>query len=101
MYRLTVMGFSYAVSALMDCTISASRGLGMSLIPTIMVVLGSCVFRIIWIFTVFAHFGTLSSLYLLYVFSWSITAVAEILYFVHIYRRYARRYSPGPVLQKA
>ena len=101
MYRLTVMGFSYAVSALMDCTISASRGLGMSLIPTIMVVLGSCVFRIIWIFTVFAHFGTLSSLYLLYVFSWSITAVAEILYFVHIYRRYARRYSPSPVLQKA
>lgn len=86
MYRLTIMGFSYAVSAFMDCTIAASRGLGKSVVPTVIVIMGSCVFRIIWIYTVFAYFGTITSLYLLYVFSWSITAVAEILYFVRIYR---------------
>ena len=36
---------------------------------------------------VFAYFHTIPSLYLLYVFSWSITAVAEILYFIRIYKQ--------------
>ena len=47
MQRLGIMGFSYCVSAFMDCTIAASRGIGKSFIPTVIVVLGSCVFRVI------------------------------------------------------
>lgn len=85
--RLTVMGLSYPVSAFMDCTIAASRGLGKSITPTIIVILGSCIFRVIWVYTVFAYFQTLQSLYLLYIFSWSITAIAEIIYFIHSYRK--------------
>jgi Na+-driven multidrug efflux pump len=92
--RLTIMGLSYCVSAFMDCTIAASRGIGKSLWPTLIVIMGSCVFRVIWVFTVFAHFGTVQSLYLLYVFSWSITAVFEILYFVICYRRRIRLITP-------
>ena len=84
--RLKVMGCSYAFSALMDCTISASRGLGRSMVPTVIVILGSCVFRVIWVFTVFAHFHTILSLYLLYIFSWTITGIAELCYFIHCYR---------------
>lgn len=37
--------------------------------------------------TVFAYFGTLLSLYLMYAFSWTITAIAEIIYFRHTYRK--------------
>ena len=85
--RLRIMGLSYAFSAFMDCTIAASRGLGRTLVPTILVVLGSCVFRVIWVFTIFAWFGTITSLYLLYIFSWSITAAAEIVYFARLYRK--------------
>ena len=84
--RLRVMGCSYAFSALMDCTIAASRGLGRSVVPTVIVILGSCVFRVIWVFTIFAHFHTILSLYLLYIFSWTITGIAELLYFIHCYR---------------
>lgn len=87
LWRLRIMGLSYWVSAFMDCTIAASRGLGRSIMPTVMVVMGSVVFRIVWIYTVFAHFKTIPSLYLLYVFSWSITAVAEIIYFAVIYKK--------------
>ena len=86
MYRLTIMGFSYCVSAFMDCTISASRSLGKSIVPTVIVIMGSCVFRVLWMYTIFAHFQTISSIYLLYVFSWTLTAVAEIIYFSHIWR---------------
>lgn len=84
MYRLTIMGFSYCISAFMDCTIAAARAMGKSIIPMFIVIMGSCVFRVIWVYTVFAYFHTIPSLYLLYVFSWSITAVAEILYFIRI-----------------
>lgn len=87
MRRLTIMGFSYGFSAFMDCTIAASRALGKSIIPTVIVIMGSCVFRVIWVYTIFAHFKTISSLYLLYFFSWNLTAFAEIIYFVIIFRR--------------
>ena len=85
--RLSIMGLSYAVSAFMDCTIAASRGLGRSLVPTVIVIGGSCVFRVIWVYTVFAYYRTIPSLYLLYVCSWSLTAIVEIAYFIRIYRR--------------
>lgn len=87
MFRLTIMGFSYGFSAFMDCTIAASRALGKSLIPTVVVILGSCVLRIIWVYTVFAWFGTITSLYLVYICSWTITALAEIAYFRHVYKQ--------------
>ena len=87
MYRLMIMSYSYAFSAFMDCTIAASRGLGKVLVPTIIVIMGSCVFRVIWIYTIFAYFRTIQSLYLLYIFSWSLTAIAEIIYFIVIYRK--------------
>ena len=87
MKRLGIMGFSYCISAFMDATIAASRGLGKSVVPTIIVIMGSCVFRIIWVYTIFAYFKTIPSLYLLYVFSWSITAIVEMIYFKVIYHK--------------
>lgn len=85
--RLSIMAFSYAISAFMDCSIAASRGIGKSVAPTVIVILGSCVFRVIWVFTIFAHFHTLTSLYLLYAFSWIITGAAEVAYFWKSYRK--------------
>lgn len=90
MKRLVIMGFSYCISAFMDNTIAASRAMGKGLIPTVIVIMGSCVFRVIWVYTIFAYFKTIPSLYLLYVFSWSITAAAEMLYFFKVYSKDAR-----------
>ena len=90
MHRLCIMGFSYAISAFMDCTIAASRGLGRCVVPTIIVVLGSCVFRVIWVYTIFASVGTIASLYLLYPVSWTLTASAEMVYFFYLYRKVFR-----------
>ena len=87
MKRVRVMGLAYCISAFMDCTIAASRGLGKTIIPTIIVVMGSCVFRVFWVYTIFAHFHTIPSLYLLYPCSWTLTAIAEIIYFVHSYKQ--------------
>ena len=87
MQRIRIMAFSYTVSIFMDCTTAASRGIGKTIVPTIIIILGSCVFRIVWIYTIFAWFHTIPSLYLLYAFSWLITSTAEIIYFIIIYRK--------------
>ena len=88
--RLAVMCFSYAISAFMDCTIAASRGINKNVVPTVMVILGSCVFRIFWVFVIFPLGGTTTFLYLIYPVSWILTATAEIIYFAVSYRK-ARR----------
>ena len=94
MYRTVILGLSYCLSVFMDLPISASRGLGKTLWPTIFVILGSCVFRVIWLYTVFAWFGTLTSLYMLYVFSWAMTALAETVYFIHCFHHAAFDHLP-------
>lgn len=93
MLRIRIMGFSYCVSAFMDASIAAARSLGKSLVPTIIVIMGSCIFRVAWIYTVFAYFGTTTSLYLLYIFSFGITALAGNVYFAGVYRRKMRELS--------
>lgn len=93
--RLKIMAFSYTFSAFMDNTIAASRGIGKSFIPTIIVITGSCVFRVIWVYTIFAYYHTITSLYLVYIFSWVITAIFEIAYFLYAYKRELKKSNDG------
>ena len=92
--RLGVMCLSYAVSAFMDGTIAAARGLNKTIVPTVLVILGSCVFRVFWVYVIFPMQGTTTLLYLLYPVSWLITAAAEIIYFVFAYRGAIRLITP-------
>ena len=87
MEKLHIMGWSYAFSAFMDNSLAASRGLGKSAVPVAIVILGSCVFRVIWVYTIFAMFHTLTSLYLLYIFSWALTAIGQMVYFFRAFRK--------------
>lgn len=84
MIRLRIMG----------CSIAANRGLGKSFVPTVIVIMGSCVFRIIWVYTVFAYFHTIESLYLLYIVSWAITAAAEMICLRRVYREQMQKLPP-------
>lgn len=87
MIRVSIMGLCYAFSSFMDCTIVASRALGKNVVPMIIIIMGSCIFRVIWIYTVFAYFHTITSLYMLYICSWAFTGTAEVLYFRYIYKQ--------------
>ena len=60
----------------------------------VIVIMGSCVFRIIWVYTVFAYFHTIESLYLLYIVSWAITAAAEMICLRRVYREQMQKLPP-------
>ena len=49
------------------------RGSGHSALPAALTILGTCLLRIVWSFTVFVHFGTLESLYSVFPLSWCVT----------------------------
>ena len=85
--RIGVMSHSYCISAFMDNATAAARGLGKTVVPTVIVVIGTVVYRIIWIYTVFTVYHTLQGLYLLYPTAWTLTAIFGNLYFFREYRR--------------
>lgn len=83
MVRLAYFGYFYFLCGVQDTMAGALRGLGLSMVPTAISLLGVCVFRLIWIDTVFVHYYTPETLYLSYPVSWIITAVLQIgMYFL-------------------
>ena len=54
------------------------RGMGHSLMPAVITVLGTCVFRLIWVYTVFRFSKSFVTLMLVYPASWVITGTAVI-----------------------
>ncbi len=67
------------------------RGMGHSLLPAIVSVLGTCVLRIVWIYTIFQSFGTFEMLMNIYPITWTITGVAMLVAFAVVSRREYRR----------
>jgi len=85
--RLGILSITYCLSAFMDNATAACRGLGETVVPTVAIIMGTIVFRVVWIYTVFAYFGTLESIYILYGCAFVITALFENWYFARLYKR--------------
>ena len=90
--RMTYVCLPYFMLGLMDVTTGVLRGLGSSVTPMLISVAGVCVFRILWIKTVFAANPLPEILYLSYPISWVLTFVAELIAFLIIYRRRTAAY---------
>lgn len=71
----------YFTWVLVEALSAVLRGAGDAVRPVAIIGIGICLFRVIWIATVFAHFGTLFSLCLSYVVSWTITSAALVIYY--------------------
>ena len=71
----------YFTWVLVEVLSAVLRGVGDAVRPVVIIGLGICLFRIIWIATIFAHFGTLLSLCLSYTVSWTITSVVLVIYY--------------------
>lgn len=79
MQRLLYISVPYALCGIMDVMVGGLRGLGYSVLPMLVSMMGACVFRVIWILTIFKvpAFHTMSTLYLSYPISWVLTFLAH------------------------
>ncbi len=87
MKRLTIVVLPYLFVCSMESMSGAVRGLGAAITPTVVSLIGSCLFRLVWVYTVFSHYGTIESLYFVYPVTWVLTSVAHIISFIIIFRR--------------
>ena len=87
MVKLRYVCGLYFLCGIMEVLAGGVRGLGASIMPTIVSLLGACGLRIVWIFTVFEWHKTLEVLYQSYSVSWSVTAIAHAVCLVFIYRK--------------
>lgn len=82
--RLVYVMLPYFLCGMMEVMVGGQRGMGMSIVPMITSLVGSCLFRIVWIMTVFASVHSLPALYISYPISWTLTTAAHtVFYFIH------------------
>lgn len=77
----------YALCGIMDVMVGALRGIGFSVMPMIVSLIGACGLRLLWIATVFHTYHTAQMLYMSYLVSWTITALVHIICFTYLYRK--------------
>ena len=94
-YRLGIVSATYFLCGLMDVLAGCIRGLGYSVTPMLVTLVGSCLLRIVWIFTVFQAMHTQQILYISYPLSWLVTAVTHGICYL-VLRRRAFREQPSP-----
>ena len=76
--RMMIVCMTYSLDGTMAAMSGVNRGLGYSMLSAAVTFVGACVFRIIWVYTVFASVGTLESLYVSYPISWILSTAAHI-----------------------
>ena len=92
--RISILVVPYFLCGMMEIATATLRGMGISVTPMIMSILGVCGIRIMWIFTIFQlpAFHTPESLYISYPFSWIATFVFQFAAFIFIYRKKRKQY---------
>lgn len=84
MTRMKIMTTLCFIGSVGEIFVSGLRGTGNSLFPMLMSILTICVFRVIWIYTVFAAYPTPEVLYWSYPISWTLATVAHLTtYLIH------------------
>ena len=75
-----------------DVTTGALGGLGASMAPMVISVLGVCGLRIGWVYTIFQipQYHTPQCLYFSYVVSWAVTFIFQFIAFEVVFRRHSR-----------
>ena len=92
MNRLSVIAVCYFLCGLMEVGCGILRGMGKAIQPMIVSLLGSCVFRIVWVWTVCPLFpGDIMSLYVSYPISWIVTGGVHYVFCVYFYRKLMKR----------
>lgn len=88
--RNYILIIPYFTLAFMEVGSGVVRGLGRSITSTVVSLIGSCLLRVVWIYTIFQAFPTLEVLYLSYPISWSLTALFQFIVAFLTRRKYMK-----------
>ena len=92
--RLSIISTTYALCGMMDTMVGALRGLGYSIMPMIVSLLGACAFRLVWLATIFQmdRFHTIEMVYISYPVSWTLTFTTHLICFIIVRKKLAKKW---------
>ena len=101
--RMLIICLTYFLCGFMDVMAYAIRGIGYSILPTIVSLLGACGFRILWIYTIFKidAMHSLQGLVISYPISWGLTFAVHLTVFIILYRKKKREFDKSRVQEEA
>lgn len=85
--RMSLICVPYFLCGMMDVFVGSLRGMGYSVMPMLVSLIGACLFRIVWIFTIFATNRSLFVLYFSYPVSWALTATAHLICYMIVRKK--------------
>lgn len=89
MDRMRVILSVYALCGMMDVMVGILRGMGYSVMPMIVSLLGACGLRLLWIATIFQvpQYHNVFTIYISYPISWLITLSVYIVFYMFIRKK--------------
>ncbi len=90
--RMHVICTLYALCGMMDVFVGALRGIGYSVVPMIVSLIGACGLRLLWIATIFQipEYHTMKTIYISYPVTWTVTFLVHALTFLIVSRKALR-----------
>ena len=74
--KLIIIGGTYFLDGIMEVLTFSLRGVGYSITSMMIVLVGTCAVRILWLYGIFPFYRQLTFLFLMYPISWILTLVA-------------------------
>ncbi len=97
--RLKVMAPTYFLCGMMEVSTALMRGMGSSVIPMCITVVGTCIFRVWWVLCIFKpieYFHNMDWLYFTYPISWIVTMSAIMIAFGLLFKSKCRKRGLDP-----
>ena len=89
--RMGIILTFYFICGMMDVMVGMMRGMGYSIAPMLVSLSGACLFRVVWIYTIFREIRTLQCLYWSYPISWTLTFAVHFICFWVVYRKLLKK----------
>ena len=94
--RVTIVESMEWLCATYEISGAALRGMGISMLPAMVTLVGSCLLRIVWVYTVFRMHPTYETLLYVYPVSWIITGIIMlVVYFFSRHKLFRERSRGG------
>ena len=90
MLRLFWVSMFLFLNGILDVFVSSLRGMGYSSLPTIVMLVGICGVRLLWLLLIFPMHRTLTTIYLCFPLSWTVTSIVLGFIWLYCYRHMLR-----------
>ncbi|MBQ3099949.1 MAG: MATE family efflux transporter [Clostridia bacterium] len=93
--RISVITVTYVLCGFMEVLTGTMRGMGRSVMPMLVSLVGTCILRVVWIYTVFAANPTLQILFISYPVSWILTSSAHFVCYLYSRKKLVKMLLPS------